>query len=65
MTSKYQVEIQTNSDDLIQGDSEVKDRKQHIINTVYTFSQKKKNYILELMLDKVKNLALIKKDLKA
>jgi len=45
MTSKYQVEIQTNSDDLIQGDSEVKDRKQHIINTVYTFSQKKKNYI--------------------
>jgi len=65
MTSKYQVEIETNSDDLIQGDSEVKDRKQHIINTVYTFSQKKKNYILELMLDKVKNLALIKKDLKA
>ena len=65
MTSKYQVEIETDTDDLIQGDSEVKDRKQHIINTVYTFSQKKKNYISELMLDQVKNLALIKKDLKA
>ena len=65
MTSKYQVEIETDTDDLIQGDSEVKDRKQHIIITVYTFSQKKKNYISELMLDQVKNLALIKKDLKA
>ena len=65
MTSKYQVEIETDTDDLIQEDSEVKDRKQHIINTVYTFSQKKKNYISELMLDQVKNLALIKKDLEA